>query len=795
MSVIGSNILAGAAGQGGDYVIDNSLRFRSSASAYLSRTPASAGTRTKFTFSAWVKRGQLGARQNITAVRQGTSDYFILEFQANDTLNLISTTSGAVNTNLITSQVFRDPSAWYHVVFTYDSTPATPDASSVYLSINGTKVTSLSTATYPSQNTNIYYNLSSVEHDIGRLGNLTFYLDGYLAELNNIDGQALDPSSFGEYNEDTGVWQPAKYAGSYGTNGFYLNFSDNTTTTTLAADSSGNGNDWTPNNISLTAGVTYDSMTDVPTLTSATAANYCVMNPLWKGANVTLSGANLNASMSAASDCSFSSTLVITSGKWYWETLITTTATDYPYIGVATPDFNYQATGASCIRSSATGFFKASNATKWNLSSSSYGSSFSSGDIMMIAYDADSGKIYFGKNGTWDASSDPVTAANPAFTGVNAPVTPAGFVYNCAWSMNFGQRPFAYTPPTGFKSLHTGNLPDSAIENGSEYFAATTYTGNGTTQSIVNSGGFQPDWVWIKDRSVARSHRLFDVIRGATKALFSDATDAEATLATDLTAFNSNGFALGAGLGSNANTETYVAWNWKAGGAAVTNTAGSITSQVSASPTAGFSVVTYTAQASGVATIGHGLGVAPSMVIIKGRTGALGWTVYHQPLGNNAYLVLNTTAAQVTGATTVWNATSPTATVFTQGSAWGGLGTMVAYCFSEVPGYSKFGSYTGNGSTDGTFVYLGFRPKFVMAKRTNTTGNWFVMDTTRGGINVGSPALFADLADAEDAGSLFIDIISNGFKLRNSLSSLNVNGGTYIFMAFAEAPFKNSLAR
>jgi hypothetical protein len=368
---------------------------------------------------------------------------------------------------------------------------------------------------------------------------------------------------------------------------------------------------------------------------------------------------------------------------------------------------------------------------------------------------------------------------------------------------NFGQRPFAYTPPTGFVALNTFNLPTPTIgatasTQANKYMDATLYTGNGSTQTVTNSGGMQPDFVWYKSRvSSIYNHGLFDSVRGTTKQLFSNTTGAEGTF-SGVTAFNSNGFSLGSDAGGNNNTDNYVAWQWRASNAtAVTNTAGSITSTVSANTSAGFSVVTYTGTGAS-ATIGHGLGVTPAMIIFKNRGSAFNWRVWHKSLSNLAqsYLSLNLTNAATTDAS-IWNNTAPTSTVFSVGadaSVNESAKSSVAYCFSEVAGYSKFGSYTGNNSTDGPFVFTGFRPRYVMIKRTDSTSSWAIFDTSRNTFNVTDNNLFANLSDAESTFTV-LDILSNGFKIRTTLAGSNASGGTYIYMAFAENPFKYSLAR
>jgi hypothetical protein len=341
-------------------------------------------------------------------------------------------------------------------------------------------------------------------------------------------------------------------------------------------------------------------------------------------------------------------------------------------------------------------------------------------------------------------------------------------------------------------------LPSPTILQGDDYFNAVLYTGNEVTGRAITGVGFQPDFVWAKARNNAQNHTLFNSVVGATKYLNSNTTTAESTNGETLQSFDADGYTLGDAF-TNETGYTYVSWNWKASNAAaVSNVAGTITSSVSANTTAGFSIVTYTGNATGGATIGHGLGVAPRMVIVKNRSNAgKSWCVYTAMVGNTGALFLNSTSATDTS-TSYWNNTSPTSTVFSVGTSTGMNGsgqTYVAYCFSEVAGYSKFGSYTGNGSTDGPFVYLGFTPKFVMVKDVDGN-NWEIYDTTRSPFNVIGRRLFPSNADAENTGEPnIIDAISNGFKIRGSYGGVNASGRVHIYACFAENPFKNALAR
>jgi hypothetical protein len=356
-------------------------------------------------------------------------------------------------------------------------------------------------------------------------------------------------------------------------------------------------------------------------------------------------------------------------------------------------------------------------------------------------------------------------------------------------------------------------MPDPIIKKPNQHFDATLWTGDGGTQTVTNAGGFQPDLVWVKSRTDTGSHSIQDSVRGVGSAtkLCSNSTNAENNAAADatdpiygyLTAINSNGFTAYAGTTPsqvNKSAQTYVGWQWKAGGASTVNTSGTISSNVSVNATAGFSVVTWTGNGTIGATVGHGLGVAPSMIIVKQRSGTESWATYHISLGATKYLNLNQDIAAATSITR-WNNTTPSSTVITfynDDVTNRSGGTYVAYCWAEIAGFSKFGSYTGNGSTDGPFVYLGFRPKFIMWKETATSSfSWNTYDSVRNTYNIVSLRLNPNASNAEfDASANFpFDFLSNGFKIRGTNGNANANGNLYIYMAFAESPFKFSNAR
>jgi len=340
------------------------------------------------------------------------------------------------------------------------------------------------------------------------------------------------------------------------------------------------------------------------------------------------------------------------------------------------------------------------------------------------------------------------------------------------------------------------------IDKPSEYFNTVLYTGNGVDGRTITGVGFNPDMSWVKSRSNAKAHIVADSVRGANKNLVPNETGAEFNPTTDVGSggigqVTTDGFTCEQGTSDltnvNQSAYTYASWNWLGGGTAVSNTDGSITSSVSANTTAGFSIVSYTGNSTSGATVGHGLGVVPDVIICKQTGGANDWMSYHSVLGNTKSMRLNATSASAT-ATTYWNDTSPTSTVFSLGSDTkaNASDTMIAYCFAEIKGYSKFGSYIGNGATDGTFVYTGFKPAWIVIKRSSSSGtDWYMFDNKRSSFNVVNDYLDTNTSDSE-LSNLSLDFTSNGFKLRDSSTVVNSSGGTFIYMAFAENPFVTS---
>ena len=758
------------ANPGVTYEIDQSIRFNDDDSAYLSRTPGSAGNRRTWTFSCWVKRGNLtGANQPIFSA--GGDDW--LMFLSAETLGF--NTDGSSNYRIVTTQLFRDPGAWFHLVLRVDTTNSTA-GDRLRLYINGSEVTDFGTDTNPTLNYDTAFN-NTGEHNIGKLVGASQYFDGYLSEIHHVDGSSLGPDSFAETSSDTGQWVPKAYSGSYGTNGFYLKFQDSSS---LGDDTSGNTNDFTSNNLAAA-----DSVSDSPT------ANWCVWNPIDTSFNdnVTSDG-NLKITTASPGYTRFQlGTIGVTSGKWEGKW----TPTDSLSAGGIGVDegTSQAATGASSgaiSDQSANGVIYRSGGTKLvNGSATSYGASFAADDVIRVQLDLDSGTktIEFFKN---DSSQGTINLND------NVTYFPCQFSADAGLVSvtDFGQSGF--TPASGFEALNTSNLDTPAITDGSKYFQSTLYAGNGSTQSINQSGNstFQPDLVWIKNRSAADGHVLTDAVRGATKILASDATTIETTDADTLTAFESDGFALGDDDKVNTSSENFVAWQWLAGNSSgSTNDDGSVDSTVSVNTTAGFSICKFNPGGNSNITFGHGLGVAPRLVLVKNLEDATNWQVLHVDQGVGNKIFLNTTAAAASDAN-MWQNTAPTSSVVSVGTSQTTNEQNIAYCFAEISGYNKIRGYTGNGNADGPFVYTGFSPQFILFRCVSAVDAWQIYDTKRYTFNAQGKTLAPNDVAAESSFSARLDILSNGFKLRTTNTALNGSGETYIYIAFAEQPFGGS---
>ena len=711
---------------GGDHTIDQSARFNDGDSPELSRTYTLSAP---WTFSAWVKRCELGAA-NILLGTSGSSPE--VQFNSGDTI----TAEG-----LTTTAVFRDPAAWYHV----------------HVSDNGLYINGVS---YGSVTTTSLTNAKLFDD-----------FDGYAAEVHLQSGTSAY-TNFGVTNAGTGEWVPkAATAGDT-----YLKFANSSD----FGENSGTGGAWTASGLTSA-----DQMLDTPTLNAAT------LNPLWAGAG--LSDGNLVATATGNSYQRAISTFAIDDGGKYACEFQKSSGT-FGYVGL------YQLGNHTATTGNNYGYFY-NLGTGEIIKNSSVVTDLGTGaanSLMRLEYDSATDTLEFFDDGV------SIYSATTGLTGQN--------------SLHFGCAPFGSgtkitatfqglsgTPTADFLELTSANLDDPTIADPSAHMQTTLYTGTGSSLAVTQSGNstFQPDWVWIKGRSGATEHVLTDAVRGVTKELSSNDTGVEETVAQGLTTFGSAGFTVGTDGSYNTSSATYVGWQWKANGAGSSNTDGSITSTVSNNSTAGFSIGTYTGIGTGPGdapgTVGHGLGISPGMIIIKDLTAATEWYVWHQGMSNPAqsFIYLNTTGAAQTS-TATWNNTAPTSSVFSIG--WDtnvntSGNSYVFYAFAEIPGYSSIGSYTGNSSaTDGPFVYTGFKPAFVMLKRTNSSGAWTIFDNQREGYNVDNDELVANTSAAETTTD-YTDILSNGFKLRSADTDVNASGGTYIYMAFAETPFKTATAR
>ena len=1129
MSVLNENQLLGASGAGGDYEIEQSLRFNDDDNAYLSRTPSSAGNRRTFTYSVWIKRGNLGTQQRFFSAASASNNEFHINFYQ-DKIHMWNYVGSTPYPEFKTTQLFRDPSSWYHIVASVDSTNSTAN-DRMRLYVNGVRITAFDTSNNPDLNYQFLVNENNIQHTIGtRPVAYTQPMDGYMGEINFIDGQALTPDSFGETG-DYGEWKAKSYAGTYGTNGFYLPFKQDytvegfstvvyeatqanqyiggtgfqpdfiwfknrtrssphrlvdavrglpnmlmTNTTgveaTAAADGtmvrtvtgfapdgftlgvddggyrvnsstgddivawswdmggttasntngsitssvranttygqsivsySGTGsaatighglasaptmiivknrsatNPWWVYNATLGAGkqlrlndtnaegsdggviwnntaptssvfsvnsntgsngsgnslIAYcfhdvanyskfgsysgngsttgpvvtlgfspafvmikrtdaagnswrmfdntrnptnpvdkiiyanlsnaettqdnlefvsDGLNIIGTSTDVNASggtyiyaafadtreyaywydqsgnnndwtseggltesdvmldsptnNFATFNPLSGSTGLTLSEGNTELTSSGSSTPwrHKASSFMVSEGKWYYESVFKNSASSM--VGITNADSSTAVLDNDVDENVS----YRNNGASYNEGTinSGFGATYTAGDIIGIAFDCDSQTVTFYKN---NVSQGTESYSIPNIATLTTTSDTGSFVANFGADSSFagnktpqgnqdsnGIGDFYYAPPTGFLALCTANLPDVDVIP-SEHFNTVLYTGTGSSNAISNLG-LTPDFTWIKSRSNTEGHGLVDSVRGATKLLSSNTTDSEATSANYVASLDSDGFTVGTSTLTNGNGYTYVAWNWKAGGTAVSNTNGSITSSVSANPSAGFSIVSYTgvnnsSYGSGTtAVIGHGLSETPDLIIVKSRDNVNdNWVVHHKDSAINTTIFLDKTDALATGRSEFTAVSSSTFSVLGPNFV-NRLGeNYISYCFHSVESYSKVGSYVGNGNDDGTFIYCGFRPAYVMVKRTDASGNWDVIDTVRNEYNDPDKNLQANTSVAEFTNTRY-DILSNGIKMRRGSSGdTNASGGTYIFIAFAESPFKHTNAR
>ena len=767
---------------GAEYTMTDSIRWRGANSAHLRRTYSTTPTDAKkLTLSLWMKRGaRLNYDQIFLSGYNGSSaDRSTLWLTSANQMRF-NFGGGSSTAAFITNQVFRDTSAWFHIVIAIDTTQGT-SSNRVKLYINGEQVTSFSSTSYPAQNATHQFLYQNSLNWIGTLTGANYQFDGYITEFHAVDGQALSPTSFGDYNSDTGVWQAKSYSGTHGNNGFYLDMS---TSGSTVLDQSSNSNDWTANNMDFTntTSYAYDKMTDVPTLTDEDTCNYPTLNSATATSlgNVTNGGQTFTWNTTSENGC-HASMMIPKSGKWYWEVYINNQQDGY--VGISQP------LSTSDIRIGNKGWYLRRNGwfVKDGAQPSGSGTGWGAGSTVRLLIDSDNNQIQTYVNNTANSVVNYDFTTNDYFAQL--------WMYNATMSINFGQRPFKYSIPSGYKKLNSFNLDDSAVPDGSKHFTPVIWNGNGSTQTISGLE-FSPDWIWITGRNFSDYRQAFNTSSGVNKNLSLNQIVAEQS-GTSVTAFNSDGWTMGSWNNINGSGRTYSGEVWRASDSSpVSNTAGTITSSVSANTTAGFSMVTWTGNGAAGATIGHGLGTAPSVVITKGRSYSQNWAVYHSALGPTKWLQLNSTVAQLTE-TAIWNNTAPTSSVFTHGNSAAvnpNGGTNISFCFAEVEGFSKFGSYLGNGSANGAFVYTGFRPAVVITKSATESRHWTFVDTTRSPYNQTNETLEISSSNGENPYD-DLDILSNGFKARTTDPGANGNGQTILYMAFAENPFKNALAR
>ena len=743
------------------YQIEHSLIFDSADSSGLYRSLSVAGSTTTFTLHGHVKRNKLGTRQILfSASNAAGNDDFFVDFTSADKIRVhMNDGSGGLDCDLLTTAVFRDVAQFYAINIIVDTSNSTA-GDRVRLEVNGTLVDAFDTEIYPAQSYAVEWNAGTYNQQIGDWAGSSFNADYILSEVRHIDGQALDSTNFGEFDQ-YGVWQPKKYIGTYGTNGFHLDFADDTD---MGKDVSGNGNHFT--------GVAVNSQSPSHRVLDTPTNNYCTLSVLEVSeddpGSPELTDGNLYIHY-AATNSGANGTIWAASGKYVCEMEIVGPDNNI-HIG-AIDQANKTARYKGLAYQTSNGQIRVDSVVVTTSTAAS------AGDIVRCELDLDTGNIEWFVN---DASvhSRSFTPGGKLWTFsawmVNDPTTEGG-------KFNFGQRPFVDTPTAGFKALCSNNLPEPDIRDPGKYFKAVTYNGNSGTNNVTGVG-FQSDLVWIKNRDSTPSHVLFDAMRGVSARLFSNGSYAETPAdGTGVDSFDSDGFTINDSSNAwNNSAYAYVAWCWKKG----------------AIP--GLDIVTYTGNGATTQNVSHSLGVKPELFFTKNLSIVKDWRVYVESEGAGKFLYLNLSNSLSTSLD-VFNNTEPTATMFSVGNDEGSNGNghdMVAYLFASIPGFSKVFSYTGNNSDDGPFIPMDFQPAYVMIKRIDVAGEWIVKDTTRKSDNTNGYTLFPNDSASESSPSHNpIDILSNGFKARSSSTDTNALNGEYIGIAFAEHPFKYSRAR
>ena len=835
-----------------DFPISKSLRFNSDDDPILSKTYGSAGTSVDtWTVSWWMKLSEGNAQQKVifggggtfvggsnvaTFISMGGSSYDGGVGSGVPKIVLQQYNSGEV-VNVMAPAFLRDHSAWYHCVVRFDSTQST-DTNRVRIYINGIESPSYTkydggTVIYPNQNADSTIG-GATEHYIGKGWQANKEFGGYMADFNYCDGQSLAPSSFGEFKND--IWIPKNTSGlTFGDNGFRMEFKQTGTGTNasgMGADTSGNNNHYAVTNL-----VANDVVPDSPT------NNFATYNSQDNPEGATLTNGNLKCTSTDAAYEVVLGTIPFSSGKYYWEQNATSgNAVDS--ISVATtaidPDKRNNNTGAS-IHSVA--YYAGAGGTGsiyWDDTGHQTGvAGWAAGDVMSVACDMDNKTIQFRKNNSliYTASSD----ANGNITNTWNDMIPVWSIGSGASGkssvVNFGQDSsfhgqetaqgntdengigdFYYAPPSGYLALCTANLPDphEAVDPNQgnsvqDYFQTKLYTGNGASSLDIDID-FDPEVVWIKNRSSTYSHILANKLAGDNKFIATNGNDAEETDDTKFRNFSPNGndFRVGTHDGVNASGSKYVSWNWRAGASTSANTDGTInTSATSATPMGSYSIGLYTGNATDNQTIGHGLGGTPDVVIIRPRDDADNWVMSWGSDNlitgyNAAYMYLNTNGA-AGGSSNGRFLTNDSDTV-NLGTSWNNVNKSgklyFMQCYRTVDGVTKCGTYEGNSNANGTFVYTGFKPAWLLFKKLNSSDDWAIHDNMRadtdvatGNSNAIQKYLKPNENNSEQDDGDSVDFISNGFKWRINSGMRNNDGDKYIYIAFAEQPFKYANAR
>ena len=764
--------------------ISNSIMYNRVDNPKLSRTPSSGGNRRIFTLSLWYKPLEQGTRRILFSADTSGSDYGLFELNASNKLYFTHSSVG----DIISTRSFEKTGRFYHFMLVVDTAQGTA-SNRVKMYADGNQITAFDSSTYPSENFDTNINSTSYPMAVGAYNSLNGYATGgYLAEVNFVDGTALTPSTFGLTDTSTGRWIPKTISGvTYGTNGFRMQFA-NTAGVTLGADTSGNGNNFAVSGLDGRAKSVNTPTNNVPVMTpydpdlGASFLSHGGTRIRYSGTNVGYpfihNGINPN------------------SGKWYAEvrSLSDGGGSVYSFGCYNIEDLKYYSSGnywngyqvsngdgsgAGCFLQndgnsimSTSRFSRAvtTNHTSGSAAGAVYGIALDLDNRIFTAYNNDGSEI-----GKAEIPPGPVTFSA---TAVDTPSSDG-------WDWNFGDN-------GTFNGTETAGGNSDADGNGNFYHSVPSGYKMLIEDNMADPGKAQPDLVWIKNRDATDSNQWYDSSRGPKKDLHTDTNAAESTTEDGLQKFLQGGFEIEDDVSVNTDSEGYVAWNWVCNGATTTaNTSATptIASNFQVNDTAGFSIITYTGTGT-AGTVQHGLSATPGWILIKELSTTDSWNIWHRELAATEKLLLDDTGGTITGST-VWNSTLPTNSVFTinGNNVNNGSTTYVAYCWTEIPGFSKFGSFIGNGSTDGPMVHTGFKPAWLMWKRTNSTNQWNIHDVERNRYNPINETLYANTTGVGET-AIITDFLSDGFKLRSSTAgNSNTSNSTYIYMAFAEHPF------